>query len=127
MKIPLLQTKLTTSNGLRTVPPLGTWTGTYFSEEIYNSLIHGYKFNILRGYLFEKANILTDYVDFLYNLKLNSIKDTPDYIISKMLLNTLYRRFGMNTHMENHIIINHNDSLLCTVLFLKDPWYKSFT
>jgi hypothetical protein len=44
MKIPLLQTRITTGNGVQTVAPLGTWTGTYFSEEIYNAMIHGYKF-----------------------------------------------------------------------------------
>jgi DNA polymerase type B, organellar and viral len=79
MKIPLLQTRLTTGNGVRTVGPLVTWTGTYFSEEIYNSMNHGYKINILRGYLFDKANIFSDYVDFLYNLKVNSSSDTPDH------------------------------------------------
>lgn len=112
MKIPILQTRLETANGIRTVAPLGSWTGTYFSEEIYNAIKHGYKFKILRGYLFEKQKIFREYVDFLYDLKVNSSKDTPDYIISKLLLNTLYGRFGMDPQVENHIILNNKDSLL---------------
>jgi hypothetical protein len=111
MKIPLLQIKLKTDNGFRTIAPVGTWTGTYFSEEIYNARNYGYEFKILRGYLFNKEKIFTNYVDFLYNIKVNSKKGTPDYIISKLLLNTLYGRFGMDPYMENHIIINNKDSL----------------
>jgi hypothetical protein len=31
----------------RTVSPLGTWEGMYFSEELYNAEKYGYKFEIL--------------------------------------------------------------------------------
>jgi DNA polymerase type B, organellar and viral len=109
--VPLLQTRIKTFGGTRTIAPLGTWTGTYFSEEIYNAMSYGYKFKILRGYLFDKGYIFKDYVDYLYNLKVNSEKASPDYIISKLLLNSLYGRFGMNPHCENHLIINSKDSL----------------
>jgi hypothetical protein len=111
LNIPLLQTKLKTGNGYRTIAPTGTWTGTYFSEEIYNARNFGYEIKILRGYLFKKEKIFTNYVDFLYDIKVNSNKGTPDYIISKLLLNTLYGRFGMDPYMENHIIVNNNESL----------------
>jgi hypothetical protein len=83
----------------------------YFSEEINNAMAFGYKFKILRGYLFNREHIFKGYVDFLYNLKVNSAKATPDYIIAKLLLNTLYGRFGMNPNCENHLIINSKDSL----------------
>jgi DNA polymerase type B, organellar and viral len=111
MKIPLLQTRLETKNGDRTVAPLGTWRGTYFSEELFNAMNYGYKFKILRGYLFEEANIFSEYVDYLYNLKVNSPSKSPDYIISKLLLNTLYGRFGMNPHMETHLIVANEETL----------------
>lgn len=111
LDIPLLQTRIKTSGGTRTIAPLGKWTGTYFTEEINNAMQYGYKFKILRGYLFDKGYIFKEYVDFLYNLKVNSAKGSPDYIIAKLLLNTLYGRFGMNPHCENHLIINSKDSL----------------
>lgn len=111
MKIPLLQTRFYSTKGIRTVAPLGKWTGTYFSEEINNARNQGYKFKILKGYLFDKQNIFREYVDFLYELKVNSISGTPNYIISKLLLNTLYGRFGMNPEIENHVIANEKDSL----------------
>jgi hypothetical protein len=72
---------------------------------------YGYKFKILRGYLFDEANIFSEYVDYLYKLKVNSDKKSPDYIISKLLLNTLYGRFGMDPHMESHLIIASEETL----------------
>ena len=111
MKIPLLQTRLKTNYGYRTVAPVGTWTGTYFSEELFNAKKYGYNFKILRGYLFEEANIFSEYVNYLYKLKNNSSRKSPDYIISKLLLNTLYGRFGMNPHIENHSIITTEETL----------------
>ena len=111
MKIPILQTRLKTKYGYRTIAPVGTWFGSYFSEEIYNAMKYGYKFKILRGYLFDEANIFSEYVDFLYKLKVNSDKKSPDYIISKLLLNTLYGRFGMDPHMESHLIIDNEETL----------------
>jgi hypothetical protein len=108
MKIPLLQIRIKIGNGTRTIAPVGTWTGVYFSEELYNAEKYGYRFKILRGYLFNKANIFSEYVDFLYTLKANSEINTPDYIISKLLLNTLYGRFGMNDDFNDIILIDKN-------------------
>ena len=76
MGIPILQTKLNTEKGgLRTVTPLGKWTGWYLSEEIYNAEKYGYKFKILNGYLFDKQILFKDYVEQIYDIKQNSSKD----------------------------------------------------
>ena len=83
MKIPLLQTRVKMNKGFRTIAPLGEWVGTFYSEEIDNALKYGYQFHIQKGYLFERANIFKDYVDFLYHLKVNSQIGTPDFIIAK--------------------------------------------
>ena len=111
MNIPLLQTRIKTNCGYRTIAPVGTWRGTYFSEEIFNAMKYGYKFKILRGYLFENEDIFSEYVDYLYKLKENSDSKSPDYIIAKLLLNTLYGRFGMNPQMESHLIISNEETL----------------
>lgn len=70
-----------------------------------------YKFKVIRGYIFEKDYIFIDYVDYLYNWKANNLKNSPKYIISKLLLNSLYGRFGMNQEMNQHIITNNKNSL----------------
>jgi len=71
-----------------------------FSEEMYNAMTLGYKFKIIRGYLFDKANIFSEYIDVLYDIKQSHSKEDPMYLISKLLLNSLYgrrsRRYGLS-------------------------------
>lgn len=70
---------------------------------------YGYKFKIIRGYLFQRANIFKDYINDLYKIKKTLNKDDPMYLISKLLMNSLYGRFGMSDEMPNHIIIANNE------------------
>jgi|SRR5882672_552883 len=115
LNIPILQLRVKTDKGgIKTMAALGNWRGTHFSEEIKNSLTKGYKFKINRGYLFEKGYIFDEYVDFLYDLKLNSEKGTPNYTISKLLLNSLYGRLGMSPHMESVQIVDEENSFKFT-------------
>lgn len=102
LNVPILQHKINTSTGgIRTLTPVGTWKGVYFSEEIKNAEKAGYKFTIHRGYLFERENIFKVYVEKLYDMKKKSKYSNPaQYMISKLLLNTLYGRFGMNPDLE---------------------------
>lgn len=111
---PILQVKARTKKGgTRTISPLGNWTSWYHSEEIKNAMKFGYKFKILRGYTFNSEFILTEYVDKIYSLKSSFSPGDPIYIISKLLLNSLYGIFGMSPETENHIIIsNDNEQFL---------------
>lgn len=111
IKIPLLQTRTKINGAYRTISPIGNWSGHYFSDELYNAAKFGYKFKVIRGYLFEKGNIFSDYVDFLYELKKNSLKGTPNYIISKLLLNSLYGRLGMSPFVEHHKILSNEEAI----------------
>lgn len=104
---PLLQTKVETKGGDRTVAPLGSWKDMIFSEEMNEYMKYGYQFKVLRGYLFDKGYIFKNYVEDLYQIKQSVSKDDPMYAISKLLLNSLYGRFGMNytTLVSKHVII----------------------
>jgi hypothetical protein len=82
----------------------------YFSEEIYKAMEYGYKFKVIRGYIFEKEYIFKDYVNYLYEWKVQSEKNSPNYTISKLLLNSLYGRFGMNEKATQHAFINEDES-----------------
>lgn len=94
--IPVLLKKVKIpKEGYRTIAPVGEWNGVYFSEELENARKYGYKFKVYKGYLFNNENIFKDYVDELYKMKCNSISGDPEYMISKLLLNSLYGRFGM--------------------------------
>ena len=90
--LPLLQTSL---NGT-SLAPLGTWEGWYFSEELKFALNLGYTFEVLEGVLFERGRIFFDYVSTLYKLRNTFSKEDPRNLICKLLLNTLYGKFGMN-------------------------------
>lgn len=79
-----------------TMCPTGKWVDVLFSEEMYNAEKYGYKFKILRGYIFSNSYIFNDYVLDLYNIKSNTPKSDPMYLISKLLLNSLYGRFGLH-------------------------------
>jgi len=68
----------------------------YFSEELYNAKKYGYKFEVLWGYTFQKDFFFKNYVEDLYNLRLNYPKTDPMNLICKFLLNSLYGRFGMD-------------------------------
>jgi hypothetical protein len=106
VKIPLLQKRMKVNGSISTISPAGNWEGVYFSEELYNAINHGYKIKVLRGFLFDKELIFSEYVQSLYSIKENSKKGSPEYIISKILLNSLYGRFGMNPEIELHEIVD---------------------
>lgn len=105
---PLLQTKVINKSGLRTMAPLGQWTDMVFSEEMFEYLKYGYSFKILRGYLFDKENIFNDYIQDLFKIKQAEPKDSPMYLISKLLMKSLYGRFGMNPYLIEHEIIDNS-------------------
>jgi DNA polymerase type B, organellar and viral len=99
-----------------TVSPLGSWVGWYFSEELINATNYGYEYEILEGYLFEKDNIFKEYVSVLHEMKQSSEKSSPMYLISKLLMNSLYGKFGMTDDLAIHKIVNSDklDKLLET-------------
>lgn len=111
INIPILQTRIKTLVGSSTVAPIGKWVGIYEARELLNAEKHGYKFKIKRGYVFEKyVNIFKEYVDFIYEIKKNNKRGTPLFKISKLLLNSLYGRFGMSPEKPKHLIISNVDS-----------------
>jgi len=106
---PIIQTHIKTENGLRTIAPLGEWSDMIFSSELDNAVKLGYQFEILWGYKFEPKNVFKSYVDCLYALRLEYPKSHPLNLIAKLLLNSLYGRFGMIDSFPNIKIINRNE------------------
>lgn len=117
---PIIQTHIKTDNGIRTIAALGEWRDMIFSEELDNAKKYGYKFNILWGYKFERKNIFKSYVETLYNLRLNYPKSNPLNLIAKLLLNSLYGRFGMIDTFPNIDIMDINDFVKFEKLFSDD-------
>nr|YP_010130182.1 DNA polymerase family B [Clavaria fumosa]QPZ51084.1 DNA polymerase family B [Clavaria fumosa] len=74
---------------------------------------YGYKFEILRGYLFDKDFIFTNYISDLYSIKEKHNKSHPLFLISKLLLNNLYGKFGTNLDIffNNQIVIDNEEMI----------------
>jgi hypothetical protein len=53
----------------KTVYPIGCWKGIYFSEELKAVAKLGYKFKLIRGYEFSKANLFESYINYFYEIK----------------------------------------------------------
>lgn len=90
IKIPLLPYK---HNG-KIIHPIGTWKGTYFSEELKAVKKQGYKIEIVKYYEFSReADLFKIYIETLYEVKKNAKTPTERYI-AKLHLNTFYGLFG---------------------------------
>ena len=99
LKHPLLQRKI---KGRGTVAGLGTWTGWISSLEMDNAVKFGYTFEILKGYQFETGDLFSGYVNKMYSLREEYPKPHAMNLIAKLLLNSLYGKFGMK--MERTIV-----------------------
>lgn len=89
--------------------PTGKFVGVYFSEELKLARGLGYKIIPLRGYVFEKESLLFDkLVDDTYNNRLEAKKTGNDAMayIYKILMNSLYGRFGINPEATETVICN---------------------
>jgi len=103
LKEPIIQTHINNT----TMSPLGTWEMMIYSEEMHNAIKYGYKFEILRGYYFDSRDIIfKDYMTELYYLKLDYDKSHPMNFIAKILMNSLYGRFGMDDNFSDTKIYN---------------------
>lgn len=82
--------------------PLGSFRGVFTSAEIEYARSLGYKIKVLKGIYFKDSkNIFKEYVTDIYDIRLKSKPGSIDNIIAKLLLNSLYGRFGMNPEKEN--------------------------
>lgn len=77
-----------------------------YSEEIKAALKDGYTINIICAYKFNKGvNVFKKYVDTFYNMKSNATNEV-DRQIAKLMLNSLYGRFGMRDIYSTIKIVN---------------------
>lgn len=85
--------------------PVGTWRGVYTSKEIEMARLMGAKVYIDYGYVFGREFIFDDYVDKFFAMKESADPVTKQ--IAKLLLNSLYGKFGQNRDKE--LIIRSKD------------------
>ena len=92
------------------ISPVGEWVDTYFSEEIKYALTLGYEFEYFSYYKFEKEIIFNDYVNDIYSQRvLNKDKKDLSHVL-KLLLNSLYGRFGMSISTYKNLLLKTSES-----------------
>ena len=101
--IPYLQIR----HNKRTISPNGKFKMIINSSEYYNA-IKDYNIEIIEGYAFKKDNIFYKFVNDLYNLRLNYTKGDPMNLICKLIMNSLYGRFGMKPILNIQKFIDTN-------------------
>lgn len=106
IKIPLLP-KYDKFRGL--ICPTGSWKDIYFSEELKVAKTLGYTFKILRGVSYSKKKMFVDIIDNLYNIRIQYSKSSPINVILKLLMNSLYGRFGMKSFLPTTQLVNENE------------------
>ena len=75
--------------------PRGKFQRLIFTEEIKDALNYGYKIDIEYGYVFDRGkNLFKNYIDYHYDKKKNAT-DIVTKQIAKLMLNSLYGKFGM--------------------------------
>lgn len=80
--------------------PKGSFKGWYCTPELKKAAELGYKIKIEYGYKFNKERIFKKYIKECYELKKKSKKGSVEYIIAKLLMNSLYGKFGQRREKE---------------------------
>lgn len=116
MNIPILPLKFKADNwnSEKLIFPLGEFKGVWTNNELRYAISNGYEIlNIDYAYIFEKTmNELFDYVNELYSLRLKfKAKNDKREIILKILLNSLYGKFGINPSKNYSGELTHIDNI----------------
>lgn len=96
-------------DGNKIISPYGKWCGTYFNEEIKNAKKYGYQFEYIKGYEYERGKVLKKYCTTLFEERKTYEKKHPMNMILKLLLNSLYGRFGMEIVKTNKTFIKKEE------------------
>ena len=98
-------------DGIRTIAGLGSWEGWVTSVEMELCQKLGYKFEVLKGYKFQKDNIFRSYVERLYTIRTKYDKNDPMNLIAKLLMNSLYGKFGMKSESSIVTVYDSRNSI----------------
>lgn len=93
------------------ISPLGEWKDIYFSEEIKYALTLGYCFEYFEYYKFDKKIIFDEYVKDIYSQRLSYKEKGNLSSILKLLLNSLYGRFGMSNSIYKNILLKNPEEI----------------
>lgn len=101
--IPLLPHKLKVGDANKLMFILGNYKGWWDNDFLRKAKEIGYSIEPLKSYLFNSEFIFKDFVDDFYKVKKDAEKDTPMYLIAKLIMNSLYGKYGQRQISESLI------------------------
>lgn len=112
MYLPVLPYKLNIGGHNKLVFPLGKFNGHWDNLQLKKAMEIGYRVFPKKMMVFETDYIFKDYVKTFYKLKQNSKVNTPNYVLAKLMLNSLYGKFAQSQDSEMVVKINNPKDLL---------------
>jgi hypothetical protein len=101
--IPLLPSKLQIKESKKLMFVLGHYEGWWDNDFLRKAYELGYAIIPKKSYIFDSDYIFKGFVDSFYKIKQNAQKDTPMYMISKLIMNSLYGKYGQRQETESMI------------------------
>lgn len=105
MKIPPLPTVQEVSGTHKLIFPVGTFSGLFSTAELNYAKSVGVKIKRTgKGAIFKNGGkIFTAYIDTLYSMRMEAKKNNDGVtdLLTKLLMNSTYGRFGLNREREN--------------------------
>lgn len=98
--LPVLPSKIKIKNDVKLMFILGKYDGYWDNALLRKAYELGYKITPKKSILFETEYIFRDFVKHFYSIKENSESQTPMYLIAKLLMNSLYGKFGQRQDSE---------------------------
>ena len=89
--------------------PSGHILGLYFSEELKYAQSIGCTITLHRGYLFSRKKVFNDYVNDMYQVKVNAVG--AERVFVKLLLNGLYGYFARDDEKYIAIFLPINEAI----------------
>jgi hypothetical protein len=80
--------------------PTGKFEGYWDNELLRKAYELGYKIEPKKAYVFRSEKLFTEYIDKFYKLKQRSKQKSAPYLIAKLLMNSLYGKFGQSQESE---------------------------
>lgn len=91
------------------ITPVGKWIDVYYYTEILKAIELGYNVKFLKGFKYEHEDYMfREFVTDMYNKRINS-KSSSMNNIAKLILNSLYGRFGMKIFVESTKFLTDED------------------
>ena len=124
--IPLLPHKTNVNKTIKLMFLLGNFEGYWDNLLLRKAKDIGYKITPIKSFIFDTEPIFKDYVSYFYKIKQAASPDTPMYLIAKLMMNSLYGKFGQRQESELTIKDTNPDPEKYTIIDidLEKGWSK---